>query len=288
MDDNYTAAKALYNDGDYEAAKLEMAKSTTVSPEEYKDFIKQCNALIVEQYRYLINDALNDRDYSRANDLRNEFIDRHGRNAIIESIDIPNIIQDGDTCFQNEDSDHVSIFKKVPIVAWIILALIVIPLFFTLARKAISMVFSDSPSENYVYFEDSNNQEFVSNPEDSIDTDIVVVDNVTEDEDTAEFIETYGLSIYMNNVDTINAIVDYSFFVSDKLTDIDLNGLSRNQLRLIRNTIYAMHGRKFKSAELQDYFNQFDWYEPRVDEVEEYMLTDIDKENLEKIKEYEQ
>jgi hypothetical protein len=33
-----------------------------------------------------------------------------------------------------------------------------------------------------------------------------------------------------------------------------------NDLRILRNTIYAMHGYIFKSKDLQDHFNKFEWY----------------------------
>ncbi len=55
-----------------------------------------------------------------------------------------------------------------------------------------------------------------------------------------------------------------------------LSGLSRDQLCLLRNTIYARHGRRFQTAWLQTYFNHQPWYipsasnrEPSVSAVEE-------------------
>lgn len=44
------------------------------------------------------------------------------------------------------------------------------------------------------------------------------------------------------------------------LTENDLAGMSAEQLRLARNEIYARHGRTFKDAELQNYFNSKSWY----------------------------
>ncbi len=55
-----------------------------------------------------------------------------------------------------------------------------------------------------------------------------------------------------------------------------LSGLSRDQLCLLRNTIYARHGRRFQTAWLQNYFNHQPWYipsssnrEPSISVVEE-------------------
>ena len=37
---------------------------------------------------------------------------------------------------------------------------------------------------------------------------------------------------------------------------------SNDELKLLRNTVYAQYGYAFKSKELQDYFSQFEWYMP--------------------------
>lgn len=44
------------------------------------------------------------------------------------------------------------------------------------------------------------------------------------------------------------------------LNDTDLIGLKKEDLRLLRNEIYAVHGRKFSSQDLQTYFGGRDWY----------------------------
>ena len=48
---------------------------------------------------------------------------------------------------------------------------------------------------------------------------------------------------------------------SRKLKKSDLAGMTAQQLSYAKNEIYARHGRVFKSSELQDYFNEKDWYE---------------------------
>ncbi len=73
------------------------------------------------------------------------------------------------------------------------------------------------------------------------------------------------------------------------LTRQDLAGLTKDQLRLARNEIYARHGRKFQTQEIQDYFNSKSWYtgtiEPK-DFREEY-LNVYEKENLKLIQSLE-
>ena len=43
----------------------------------------------------------------------------------------------------------------------------------------------------------------------------------------------------------------------------EVEALSTDQLKLARNELYARHGRMFRSAELQAYFDSKSWYEPR-------------------------
>lgn len=58
-----------------------------------------------------------------------------------------------------------------------------------------------------------------------------------------------------------------------------LDEMSRRDLRLLRNTIYARHGRPFKSAVLQMYFADKAWYAERAD-YSDAALSDIDKRNI--------
>jgi hypothetical protein len=57
---------------------------------------------------------------------------------------------------------------------------------------------------------------------------------------------------------------DFIFPDSDRirLTADMLAGLSRAQLRIARNEIYARRGRFFKDPALAQYFSRFDWYRP--------------------------
>jgi hypothetical protein len=64
-----------------------------------------------------------------------------------------------------------------------------------------------------------------------------------------------------------------------QLTVDMIDGMSRRDLRLLRNTIYARHGRPFKSPVLQAYFAEKAWYTPN-DAFTEAMLTEVDKRNI--------
>ena len=52
------------------------------------------------------------------------------------------------------------------------------------------------------------------------------------------------------------------------LTEEDLEDLSKRQLFIARNEIFARHGREFASPELRRHFSQFPWYRPRPGEIE--------------------
>ena len=47
----------------------------------------------------------------------------------------------------------------------------------------------------------------------------------------------------------------------------DVDPLTRNELRVARNEIYARRGRDFQDPNLRRYFEQFDWYNPVAAEV---------------------
>jgi hypothetical protein len=54
-------------------------------------------------------------------------------------------------------------------------------------------------------------------------------------------------------------------------------------LRVLRNEVYARHGRVFKDATLQKYFAAQPWYVPNPD-FKDDMLNEIESQNLAKIK----
>jgi hypothetical protein len=62
--------------------------------------------------------------------------------------------------------------------------------------------------------------------------------------------------------------------------------LSKEELRLLRNTIYAKHGMIFQSNDLTKHFQQFVWYNPKSGNVDA-LLTDVDKTNIENIQLFE-
>jgi hypothetical protein len=71
----------------------------------------------------------------------------------------------------------------------------------------------------------------------------------------------------------------YIFANSDRvrLTPDLLRGLSREQLRLARNEIYARRGRYFRDPQLTAHFSRFEWYRPYSWEV---ALNPVEQANI--------
>src|SRR5215216_2253310 len=79
---------------------------------------------------------------------------------------------------------------------------------------------------------------------------------------------------------------DMEFFENKAITEQMLQGLSLHELRLLRNEIYARHGRIFRAEWLQQYFFFQPWYSPDENFKDE-QLSGNDKLNVETIVKYE-
>lgn len=79
---------------------------------------------------------------------------------------------------------------------------------------------------------------------------------------------------------------DLELFENKLITEPMLRGLSLHELRLLRNEIYARHGRIFVTLWIQQYFGSQPWYDPKEDFKDE-SVTGIDKTNIETIVAYE-
>lgn len=79
---------------------------------------------------------------------------------------------------------------------------------------------------------------------------------------------------------------DMQFFENKAITEQMLHGLSLHELRLLRNEVYARHGRMFRADWLQQYFFFQPWYTPDENFKDEE-LSGNDKLNVETIVKYE-
>jgi hypothetical protein len=79
---------------------------------------------------------------------------------------------------------------------------------------------------------------------------------------------------------------DMELFENKLISEQMLHGLSLNELRLLRNEVYARHGRQFQAPWLSQYFFSQAWYQPNENFKDEE-LSGPDKQNVETIVAYE-
>lgn len=70
------------------------------------------------------------------------------------------------------------------------------------------------------------------------------------------------------------------------IPDSSLAVLTKEELRLLRNTIFAKHGMIFESEDLKNHFQQFGWYRPMRRNVDS-QLTEVDGWNITNIQFFE-
>ncbi|MCX6159174.1 MAG: protein kinase [Ignavibacteriae bacterium] len=80
---------------------------------------------------------------------------------------------------------------------------------------------------------------------------------------------------------------DYPEGSSKYLTYSDISNLSKYQIKIMKNEIYARHGYIFKvNPDMINHFNGQSWYEPKYYNVDN-MLSDVERKNALFLKQYE-
>ena len=84
-------------------------------------------------------------------------------------------------------------------------------------------------------------------------------------------------------------IEDFGWLSARPITEKALEGKSAWELDIMRNAIFARHGRKFKNPELQSYFSQQPWYKPLYapEEFPTDLITSIEEQNAARILQYQ-
>lgn len=93
-------------------------------------------------------------------------------------------------------------------------------------------------------------------------------------------------SSYYDNNAIDESEYEYEYLREREMTYADVEGKSAEELRLMRNYIFARRGYIFESEDLKEYFEQFSWYVPLYYDVTP-RLSDIEKYNVNFIKEFE-
>ena len=119
-------------------------------------------------------------------------------------------------------------------------------------------------------------------------------------ESTAEYLQWESTVIQDSDMlkrtwdagDTLGNGEEYILPGSDRriITESELDGLTKEEVKLARNEIYARHGRKFDDEALTAYFSQFDWYYPSIEpeDFQESMLNSYEVTNRDIIVQYEE
>lgn len=74
---------------------------------------------------------------------------------------------------------------------------------------------------------------------------------------------------------------------NEELTSDFVSNLSKADIFILRNSIFARHGFAFRDKQLRMYFEQFNWYMPVFGNVKDE-LTEIEKKNIDLLLRYEQ
>lgn len=79
----------------------------------------------------------------------------------------------------------------------------------------------------------------------------------------------------------------YDWLSTRYVTYDDIQYMDRGQVRVLKNSIYARHGRRFKDANLRSYFNSQSWYYPTRNEVPAKEFNKYENYNINFLLKYE-
>ena len=98
--------------------------------------------------------------------------------------------------------------------------------------------------------------------------------------------DTYEQPSYDSSHSSYDIPGKYPYASTRLLTESDLYGLSKWELKIMRNEILARYGYIFKTEALREYFSQQYWYEGRYTDVGS-MITSLEWKNIKLIKQFE-
>ena len=92
-----------------------------------------------------------------------------------------------------------------------------------------------------------------------------------------------------NSTDEADLMQDdnpYAWLSERLATADDLAGKSKYDIKIMRNTIFAMHGYIFKTDDMKEYFSKQTWYKPQKEDVNSD-LSSIEHQNIQFLKKNE-
>lgn len=106
-------------------------------------------------------------------------------------------------------------------------------------------------------------------------------------EDTSPAVENKPVSRVNHEEVTVEANDNFEWLSYRYATMSDIVDKTSDELRIMRNSVYARHGRFFKDPVLREYFSAQPWYDPYRDEVPNEDLNEYEKKNVEFLKSHE-
>ncbi len=80
---------------------------------------------------------------------------------------------------------------------------------------------------------------------------------------------------------------EYDYLSTRYINYDDISGYDRGQIRVLKNSIYARHGRIFKDAALREYFEQQSWYRGTRKEIPAGEFNKYENANIAFLLKYE-
>lgn len=80
---------------------------------------------------------------------------------------------------------------------------------------------------------------------------------------------------------------DFDYLSTRYIDYDDIRDYDRGQIRVLKNSIYARHGRIFKDAELREYFEQQSWYHGYRKEIPAKEFNKYENANIAFLLKYE-
>jgi serine/threonine-protein kinase len=82
---------------------------------------------------------------------------------------------------------------------------------------------------------------------------------------------------------------EFAWLSTRSVTEADLVGKTAFELDILRNAIFAQHGRRFNDEALQAYFNSRPWYQPLYipSQFPDSLLSELEKDNVQFILQYQ-
>lgn len=108
---------------------------------------------------------------------------------------------------------------------------------------------------------------------------------------TNAIVKTQGDEKVINKQVATYSYKDNYFIIPDSsdryLTEYDLSGLTKDQLEIARNEIYARHGYQFQQQKMINYFNNQSWYVKSNKKVTTDDLSELEYANVVFIQKFE-